>query len=332
MPEKDDHLSNEVSMSAKLEENGLKASVKSRTVSAVDRLLGAAIDLPTAWLEGKAEGIRERPALLRNKETTSLPAPSDKPLVLTHEDKIKDAALARETRKVLNKREVLEHAVEDLAKTTNADQNEGQSEDQNLDEDWLNYFEEYAEKASTERVRKLWGRVLAGEIRTPKTYSLRALRFLSELDTHTALLFERLSRKRLYDWAITEIEKLSGQNLLDAMELEEAGLLQSASTGLTQTLNADDNGKILIMSYGYLLQLKPKNEKTCKLPLIKISKIGQELLTLLDPPPAKENLTTYLDHLIDKNEITWGILAQITGTSGDKVKFNILRSWEMPKT
>src|SRR5208283_1459027 len=58
----------------------------------------------------------------------------------------------------------------------------------------LNIFERYAEDASSETMRALWARVLAGEIRRPGQFSLRTLRFMSELDATTAKLFESYAR------------------------------------------------------------------------------------------------------------------------------------------
>ena len=48
-----------------------------------------------------------------------------------------------------------------------------------LDEDWLNVTERFAEDASTEQMQNIWGRVLAGEIRKPGIYSISTLNFLS---------------------------------------------------------------------------------------------------------------------------------------------------------
>lgn len=327
MPDKEDHLSNELTISAKLEENGVTAAAKSRFLSSLDRLLGAAFDIPTAWLEGKAESIRVCKALPHTDETRALPVLIDEHPMPVYDEEIGETIRVRESRKILNKKEVLDHAADDLVATPDAEQ----SDEESLDKDWLNYFEEYAEKASTAEVQKLWGRVLAGEIRKPKTFSLRTLRFLSELDADTARIFEKTAKKRLSDIAIFRLEKSSGQELLETMELEEVGLLQDVVNGITQTYEIDEEGKCLFSYGGYLLQLKPKNGKSFKLRMVKISKVGKEIITLLEAPPALENFKVLFDHLIEKEEMTWGLIGQITSSDGDLVRFNILRRWEQPK-
>jgi Protein of unknown function (DUF2806) len=49
-------------------------------------------------------------------------------------------------------------------------------------EDWLNVYSSYAEKATSARLRQHWAQVLAGEIRSPGTFSLATLQLFSILD------------------------------------------------------------------------------------------------------------------------------------------------------
>ena len=88
-----------------------------------------------------------------------------------------------------NKDGVVRHAIEDLQRGQPAA--EGNPE---LDPSFLNKFERHAEDATTE---EKWGRVLAGEIRQPGTFSSKVLRVVDELDQGTAVLFEALCESRL---------------------------------------------------------------------------------------------------------------------------------------
>lgn len=45
----EDHLSNEISVEASLTESGVKATAKSRLLSAIDRMFGGMIDFPAAF-------------------------------------------------------------------------------------------------------------------------------------------------------------------------------------------------------------------------------------------------------------------------------------------
>ncbi|MDE2903362.1 MAG: DUF2806 domain-containing protein [Chloroflexota bacterium] len=55
-----------------------------------------------------------------------------------------------------------------------------------VDDDWLHRWRESAGKVSIEELQDLWGRVLAGEIKSPGTFSLRTLEFLKNLSKQEA--------------------------------------------------------------------------------------------------------------------------------------------------
>ena len=67
----------------------------------------------------------------------------------------------------------------------NADQS---TED--ISKDWLNEFRGIACKKSSEDAQNLFSKVLAGEIRKPGSFSLRALTTLSDMDQNVAMIFK----------------------------------------------------------------------------------------------------------------------------------------------
>ncbi|MXV82272.1 DUF2806 domain-containing protein [Candidatus Poribacteria bacterium] len=66
------------------------------------------------------------------------------------------------------------------------------SEEKTIDDVWLNIFEREARPQSNEEGQLLFGRILAGEIRNPGSYSFPTLKTLGELDQNTAALFKKL--------------------------------------------------------------------------------------------------------------------------------------------
>jgi hypothetical protein len=76
-----------------------------------------------------------------------------------------------------------------------------------IDDDWMNFFASYAEKASSETLRELWGRILSGEIVRPGTFSFTTMRILSELDAPTARLFEEIASKALDEGCTCETRR-----------------------------------------------------------------------------------------------------------------------------
>src|SRR5258705_13301622 len=60
-----------------------------------------------------------------------------------------------------------------------------------ISEDWLNAFESEAAQLSSEQMQRLFGKILAGEIRRPTSYSIKTLKLMAQLDNQAATLFKR---------------------------------------------------------------------------------------------------------------------------------------------
>ena len=73
-----------------------------------------------------------------------------------------------------------------------ANQNADSSKEKPISDDFLNSFEEEAKHKSSEEMQLLFGRILAGEIRKPGTFSIRTLKTLGEIEQEAAVLFRRL--------------------------------------------------------------------------------------------------------------------------------------------
>ena len=183
-----------------------------------------------------------------------------------------------------------------------------------MEEDWLNYFEQYAEKASSERMQDLWARVLAGEIRKPRSFSLVTLRFLAELDKEMATKFEEKTKYRFGDGFILNpgSDQMKGASLLDFTFLEEVGLLQDVTTGLRQTKTPND-GVVVWREGGFLL--KVETEKEISLGTIRITRIGREITSILPPT----NRVSVLEQIAKKVEdkIKCSEIHQIVGDNND---------------
>ena len=61
--------------------------------------------------------------------------------------------------------------------------------DNPIEDDWLNTFENEACQKSSEEMQERFARILAGEIKRPGTFSIRAIKLLGQIDSETALIF-----------------------------------------------------------------------------------------------------------------------------------------------
>jgi len=71
--------------------------------------------------------------------------------------------------------------------------------DQEPDHDWTARFFEFAQDVSDDDVRAIWAKILAGEVRSPGSVSLRTLSVLRDMSRSDAELFREALRYRLTD-------------------------------------------------------------------------------------------------------------------------------------
>ena len=318
-----DHLSNEISLSGKIDEKGLTAGVKSRTIAALDRLLGNLVDVPNAFLERYTRETRAKGE--RSIRLLDVEADIEAEIIASdqrYHEIISAKVVEAEARKQKNKTDIALLALEHLG---NQDDTQKENTD-SIEADWLNYFEDYAEKASSERMQDLWSRILAGEIRKPGAYSLSTMRFLSELDAKIAEIFQRRMENRMPDGYLPRPNRLEGEELSELMFLEEIGLLQDAAGNITVTLNPNEDGMVYYRIGEFLLIFETKQE--LRLNVIPITRVGRELLTILpsnDAVAAIEYAITEILKTVDSAKIA-NIFAELPDGRFQHRDIKILKS------
>ncbi|MDG2295252.1 MAG: DUF2806 domain-containing protein [Paracoccaceae bacterium] len=329
MPEKDDHLSNEVSLALAIKETGIKGATKSRAIAAFDRLVGAAIDIPTAFLEAKAIKIRDSSIQsVAIEQFPVLEAEGQSSSALVDDQKVRDALEQKELRQLGNKKAVVDHSLKELTQIE-------LETDEDIDElapEWLDFFAEYAEKASSADYRILWARILAGEIRKPGLFSLGTLRVLSEIGPETAQLFEKYALVRLGKHEILKEENIVGRDLFELIELEEAGLLKEVTGNLHSSMPVSD-GSSYKVGDNIILILKSKDHsrKEFNLPIIKITRVGQELCAILPKIDESDYLVRTANYLFSKGEITKATLARVIERTYDgDIEYKKIRDLKSP--
>lgn len=225
----EDHLSNETSVSAELTETGVKAAAKSRAVSSMDRLLGGAIDVGSAWLEGIAQRRRAKNEGERQLIEATVKYGLDKMNIDNQfAQRAFEGHFTKVARQQLNKDAVVAEALDDLRQTPPSDE-EAIKGPSTINDEFMDAFERYAETASSEDLRQRWGRVLSAEIRRPGTFSSKVLRATDELDSGVATLFESLMQYRCRGVLVNAI--MPELEYSDRLRLIEAGLMVDPGMG-----------------------------------------------------------------------------------------------------
>lgn len=273
---------------------GIPAALVPASVKALDRLIGAAVDIPVAWLEYQKAKIVSRTEAFRTIDGAITKSAAAK---VEADQQLADRALGslvRKSYRQLGNKEAVGLAMLDDMRDNSADipdpASHGPSkEPPMIDDDWLNVFERYAEDASSERMQKLWGRVLAGEIRTPGKYGMRTLRFLSEFSQADALSFSAFCQNSFGDMAPKSLTMPDTiKDIRDFLYMESSGLIQGASgMGLSATKTFDESGHGYIREKSLLIVFKGTPNLTISYGVITLTPLGQELVTLLPGRDAR---------------------------------------------
>ena len=221
----DDPLDKTTSIGAELTQSGLNLNAKSRTVAAIDRLVGNAFDFLNLPLEKrnteqrtKIEGRKQLVEAIRDHALTRMKTDPN------FAERMSENYIRSMVERQENKDHVVRHAIEDLRRDGDADDSGTV-----LDPEFLNRLERHAEDAVTEQAREKWGRALATEIRRPGTITLRTMRIIDEIDAQTAQIFEKFCEYRISNVVPKCLcEPLS---FLETTKLVGSGLLIDPGTG-----------------------------------------------------------------------------------------------------
>lgn len=185
------------------------------------------------------------------------------------------------------------------------------------DEDWISRFFNFAQDVSSEQMQDLWGRILAGEIKKPGTYSLRTLDFIRNITKSDASLLEHIGKLAttwggatflsVHDkqWIQQNREIYPGHHF----EISELGAMYP--TDLTLRIFRDESIQQEIFTSGSLMLLVKRGNVTSeiKLPVWKFTSVGRELIELIPSANDEEYLESLGQFLIGRKAVV--ILAQI---------------------
>lgn len=304
-----------------LSENGLPAIIAGPAGKALSRLIGGAVDIPAAGLERLSARIRSRTEAERTvahklAEAVGDRAASDTLVV----DRALDQWLGTEIRRQQNREAVATETIEHLKSEPSPT-----VESPGPTEDWMNQFEEYAEKASSDELRSLWARVLAGEIRKPKSFSPRTLHFMATIDQETAKAVEIIYP---YIFCIKYIpshqkiiKEIGFENLLIA---EDAGILRGVGGNLVVQLNKKGRHLHGKEAFGirepegifYSVIKDGEQADTITIPSMPLTQIGKEIIPLIKFKPNIDRLEL-IASIIKQNKFIERVeLVELVGEEG----------------
>jgi len=269
---------------------GIPAALVPSSIKALDRLIGAAVDLPTAILAQQKARIDAQTASYQAVERAIAVAAA---LEAGGNPETVKRAVTTLVRKAYRKEKNVEAVALAMAEelSRNPDQQTAPDGEGVIDDDWLNVFERFAEDASSERLQQLWGRVLAGEVRKPGCFSIRTLRFLSEFSKADAEIFDEFAKSVFGDFApLSLVKPEEDADLRNLLHLESIGVIHDAAgKGLALLSRFGPIGTITFWEGPWVLVLSGTPGELVSEHFLKLTPVGIELLRLLpgrDPAAA----------------------------------------------
>lgn len=189
--------------------------------------------------------------------------------------------------------------------TLPSDNNQTDKEIPPIDDDWLNSFEKEASQKSTEEMQLLFGRILAGEISQPSSFSIKTVKLIGQLDSRTANLFRLLcslsislrDKNNIIDARILSLGGNAASNSLQnyGLNFDQLNVLQEYGLIISDYNSYMNYGMCVAIGSEVLFPLKYQNrdwglvsstERTIgeelRLYGVSLSRSGKELLKIVD--------------------------------------------------
>ncbi len=263
-------------------------------------------------IRNEAEADAYRILLLKKAETQA--ALESRESELNFEDRMRQRQLFQETEKQKNLESVARKAAEQVESTSLVS-------NEPVDKDWITRFFSIIENVSNEEMQNLWAKILAGEIKSPNSFSLRTIEVLRNLSKHEAEIFTKVAKYAIIanQWVI--IPATVGGNALnmqdyeidlsDMLILEDAGIISSSSEFTVQLPGTDEKPRTDVLFYGkYALMLNKKAHCSVQSILVYyFTTAGAQLLSLIQSANDEE----YLQKFAKENkhvgtEMSYGII------------------------
>lgn len=173
------------------------------------------------------------------------------------------------------------------------------------DPDWTARFFDCVQDVSAGDMRKLWARILSGEVEEPGRTSLRTLDILKNMTQKNAQIFRGICDFIIGDFVFypqedpTRHRALSFNNII---YLQNIGLV-SGSPFLAKNLRFTKNNKQILLSYhNLLLKIMAKgNPRKVEVPEILLTDSGAELYRILECTAHMDYLQSFSSFLKGQN-------------------------------
>lgn len=229
---------------------------------------------------GRIEYKKEQ--ILISSQQDKLYQRGDYPIALS--ERVQERLNFQNERKQVNIEQVAAIAAEEL-------KDQEPVTDEPVNTDWATRFFRIVEDISNEEMQELWGKILAREIKQPKTFSVRTLELLKDLSKLEADTFMKIANFAVevgncnYLFKTDDLSFMKDKHNITYFEialLVEIGLIQPGEMISYQLLQNTENTQIFFVAGSkIMIATKKANTPTVNMPVHVFTKAGNELLRLV---------------------------------------------------
>jgi len=303
---------------------GVPAPIRKNFFKAFGQLCTAAVDIPVAKMQSRADEIRaESKARIEIIKEQGKQIANQLSVPEEYISKASEKFASKVIKEQLNLDEIGMIAANNL-KNDNFDESSKESTEE-ISDDWLNEFENYAKLKSSDEMKLVFGKILSGEISKPGQFSIRTVRLISQLDNQAARIFQALcsqsvsiqvGQNLILDARVVTLSGNASTNALTpyGLSFDNLNILQEYGLIITDYNSwrnynfciANEQGQVSTSlcyankHYALVPIDKEKYDKTLRFNGVALTKAGKELLNIIPPSNQDKYLKAFQDFLKKK--------------------------------
>lgn len=185
-----------------------------------------------------------------------------------------------------------------------------------VNDDWLNRFNSIIEAVSDDTMQNVWALILSGEIKQPRTYSLRTLDVVKNMTKEDAELYVKAIQHLCFDDFILTGGEL-GMSLDDVIKLIDMGVM--SPDDLERSINIKKGDNIIGMNNDYIIVVKKEDEGNivAKFNGRRLTRAGIEMLSLVKDSKKNLDLFKFVGEKIKTNGATQVSVHRVVSRKGN---------------
>ena len=266
-----------------------KARLASAQIDAEVRRIEAESDAGTSAIIAKAQAEARQYVLSPDADVRGT-------VQLTREDIIQRIDY-QERKRFTNIKSAVEDAAEELG--------DKEVTDHEPDPDWTARYIDSVQDVSSEDLRKIWAKILAGEVESPGRTSLRTLETLRNMTKRDAMMFRNICDFVIWNDFVfynDSVKGIGALNYSNLLHLQDCGLINVGPSLVKQFAWGTTEEILLTYHNGALMVTKNADFKNdLKIPDILLTTAGKELTRFVQTTLNMEYLQTFSRFLKSEN-------------------------------